>query len=78
MKTALRRLVTLSGVVVAMFLPAQPAQALATLEARVVGATCTVTTSEGTTTAVPCSADSWVVALQPGWSAEMVARIEYA
>jgi hypothetical protein len=78
MKTALRRLVTLSGVVVVMFLPTQPAQALATLQADVVGATCTVTTPEGTTTAVPCSADSWVVALQPNWSAQMVATIEYA
>ena len=78
MKAALRRLMTMSGVLAAMALPSQSAEAKATLEAHIVGATCTVTTNEGTTTVVPCSADSWVVALQPNWSAQMVATIEYA
>mgnify|MGYP006390347855 CR=1 FL=1 len=78
MKAALRRLMTMSGVLAAMALPSQSAEAKATLEAHSVGATCTVPTNEGTTTVVPCSADSWVVALQPNWSAQMVATIEYA
>jgi PEP-CTERM motif len=77
MNAVLRRLVTMSGVFAAMVMPTPPADAKATLEAHVVGATCTVTTSEGITSAVPCSADSWVVALQPNWSAQMVATIDY-
>jgi PEP-CTERM motif len=77
MNAALRRLVTMCGVVAAMALATQPAWAKATLEAHVVGATCTVTTSEGMATSVPCSADSWVVALQPNWSAQMIATINY-
>jgi PEP-CTERM motif len=77
MAAALRRLALRTGTMVAMALHLPSAQAEATLEAHVVGATCTVTTPEGTTSVVPCSADSWVVALQPNWSAQMVATIEY-
>ncbi len=77
MKAALHRLAVSAGFAAVVALLPQAAYAEATLEAQVVGATCTVTTSGGTTTAVACSADSWVVALQPGWSAQMVATIDY-
>lgn len=53
-----------------------PARATATLDASVVSATCSLTTSEGTTS-VPCQPQGWSVMLQPGWSAQMVATITY-
>jgi PEP-CTERM motif len=77
MKADLRQLATLlCGVALAVLL-SPSAHAAATLDAQIVNVTCTVTTSEGTLV-LPCSAGSWVVALQPGWRALMTATIEYA
>lgn len=75
---AAHRLAMCAGIVVVMAWLPQSAGAKATLDAHVVGATCTVTTHEGMTTVLPCSPDSWVVALQPNGSAQMVATIDYA
>jgi PEP-CTERM motif len=82
MKAALRRLMTMSGVVAAMAWPSQPAYATVTLEAQIVDVTCTVTALDGTTV-TPCTSSwsggsSWAVMLQQGWSAQMVATIDYA
>lgn len=55
---------------------APPVAAMATLDSTVVGASCSLTTGEGTTT-VPCESSGWSVMLQPGWSAQMVATVEY-
>lgn len=61
----------------AILLHAGAARAATTLQASITDVTCTLTTSAGQASVIPCSADSWQVALQPGWSAQMVASIDY-
>jgi hypothetical protein len=48
------------------------------LEADVLGAACSTTSPDGTTTSVPCESGGWSPTLEPGWSALMTATIGYS
>jgi hypothetical protein len=48
------------------------------LEADVLGASCSTTSPDGTTTSVPCEPGGWSPTLEPGWSALMTATIGYS
>ncbi len=48
------------------------------LEADVLGAACSTTSPDGTTTSVPCDPAGWSPTLDPGWSALMTATIGYS
>ena len=48
------------------------------LEANVLGAACSTTSPDGTTTSVPCEPGGWSPTREPGWSALMTATIGYS